>query len=157
MAKRNSKHSPANQSASTSLPAKQRPEAVQITDAEWEVMSLLWVRSPLSATQVSDELASARGWKHTTIKTLLSRLVEKRAVEFVQNGREYLYSPRVQRSDAVRAQSGSFISRFFGGALAPMVAHFIDEHNISNEEITRLKQLLDNKANELNAHGKEGR
>jgi BlaI family penicillinase repressor len=128
----------------------QPPEAVMITDAEWEVMSLLWSTNPLSATEVAAEVARGKDWKLSTVKTLLSRLADKKAVTFVQRGREYLYSPAVPRAAAVRAQSGSFITRFFGGALAPMVAHFITEHNISEQEIADLRRLLDTSARSEN-------
>jgi BlaI family penicillinase repressor len=114
-----------------------------ITEAEWQVMKVLWARSPLTAAQVCEALSGHTEWKLSTVKTLIGRLVEKAALSYVPRGREYLYSAAVGEADAVRSESGSFLTRCFDGAVAPMVAHFVEEHRLSESEIKELRALLD--------------
>ncbi|MCX5691160.1 MAG: BlaI/MecI/CopY family transcriptional regulator [Planctomycetota bacterium] len=114
-----------------------------ITEAEWQVMKVLWASSPMTSAALAEALSSTVDWKPTTIKTLVGRLVEKGAVSFVPRGREYLYSPQVAEADVVRSESGSFLTRCFDGSVAPMVAHFVQEHPLTSAEIARLREILD--------------
>jgi len=126
--------------------SKANPPPPSITDAEWLVMKSLWARSPQTAAEIIAELSGPTGWKPQTIKTLIGRLAEKGAVAHEPRGREYLYSPAVPEADAVQAESGNFLTRIFGGAVAPMLAHFVEEHPLSNKEIARLRAILDRAA-----------
>lgn len=122
------------------------PGTPAITEAEWLVMKALWAAAPRTASDLVADLSGPTGWKPQTIKTLIARLVDKNAVKFVPRGREYLYSPAVAEAEAIRAESGSFLRRFFGGAVAPMLAHFVEEHPLSADEAARLRALLDRAA-----------
>lgn len=126
----------------------------QISDAEWLVMRALWAQSPMTATEVCEALGRENDWKVSTVKTLLGRLVDKGALEYLARGREYLYSPAVKEADAIRTEAGSFVDRIFGGAVAPMLAHFMEEHKLSTAEIAHLKAMLD-AAHEKNNQKKE--
>ena len=117
----------------------------RITEAEWQVMKVCWGRSPLAAQEIIDDL-SARGERHPkTVKTLLNRLVKKRALGFQKEGRAYLYQPLVAEHDCVTAESKSFLDRVFGGSLQPMLAHFVENRKLSPAEIAGLKSLLKRK------------
>lgn len=116
----------------------------RISESEWQVMKVLWDRSPLSASEVVDALAGTQ-WKPKTIKTLLNRLVQKKAVGFEQEGRAYRYYPLVAEQACVRAESRSFLRRVYGGALMPMLAAFLEEEQLTSEEIKELKKILDGK------------
>src|SRR5690349_16856841 len=101
------------------------PKIPSISDAEWEVMNVLWgAAAPLMASDVVDRLAAPGGWSPRTVKTLLNRLVKKRALAFEVHGKRYLYRPAVRREQCVRAESRSFLARVFGGAVGPMLAQF---------------------------------
>jgi BlaI family transcriptional regulator, penicillinase repressor len=114
-----------------------------IADAEWMVMKLLWERSPRTAAEVQGALEPQTGWKPATVKTLLSRLVEKRAVTYTKEGKQFLYTPLVAEGDCVRAESRSFLDRVFGGSLTPMVAHMVEGRQLSKREVSELRKLLD--------------
>jgi len=117
----------------------------KIADSEWQVMRVLWRQSPQTANEVVDELAPVTKWKPKTIKTLLNRLVSKRALGFTREGRAYQYQPLVSEAECVKANSRSFLERVYGGALVPMLAHFIEDSRLSQEEIAELKRILDEK------------
>ena len=116
-----------------------------ISDAEWEVMEVLWAHSPLTANEVVDQLAGRKTWSPKTVKTLLNRLVTKEALAFDTQGKRYLYRPAIQRDQCVRGESHSFLDRVFGGAIGPMLAHFVNQSDLSPEEIESLQTLLSEK------------
>ncbi len=119
----------------------------QISEAEWEVMRLLWTQSPLTANQVVKALSTTKPWKPKTIKTLLSRLVKKKAAGFDRKGREYDYYPLVDEAECVRVESRSFLRRVYGGAAKPMLAAFIENEDLCTEDIDELRRILDKKGN----------
>ena len=117
----------------------------KISESEWHVMKLLWAKSPSTANDIVDALSKRTTWKPKTVKTLLNRLVMKKALGFKKKGREYHYYPLVDEAACVRAESRSFLSRVYGGALTPMLASFLEDEDLSREEIEELKSILDKK------------
>ena len=130
------------------------PPVPQISDAEWEVMKVVWDHGPLTAGDVVRRLGDvppghpARGWRPRTVKTLLARLVRKKAVAATEEAgagesRRFLYRAAVAREQCVRQETRSFLDRVFGGAAGPMLAHFVSEAPLTDDEIRRLRDLLD--------------
>ena len=115
----------------------------KITPAEHAVMDVLWQRSPIAASDVANELALSKGWSSTTVKTLLSRLVEKGALTTTPEGRRFLYSPTLSKDHYARSVTRSFVDRIFGGRAAPLVAHLADGEGLSDDDIAELERLLE--------------
>ena len=115
-----------------------------ISDAESVVMDVLWRASaPISAEEVVAALAGRSDWREPTIKTLLNRLLVKRAISAVRDGKRYLYSARLKREDYVHSESKGLIDRLFGGRVAPLVAHFSDAGKLSKKDLAELKRLIE--------------
>jgi len=115
---------------------------MQISASELEVMDVLWARPGLAASDVHDALGDGRDWNVRTVKTFLSRLVEKGALRTVEDGRRYIYFPQIDETE-YRAQAAShFIDRVFSGRAAPMVAHLADSRGLTLEDIAALEKLL---------------
>jgi BlaI family transcriptional regulator, penicillinase repressor len=114
----------------------------RISDAELAIMEVLWEEAPLTATDVSTRVAARRDWSLATVKTLLSRLVAKQAIDHHLDGRRFLYSPLVERDAYVTGESRRLVDRFFGGKLMPLVAHLAEQEQLSEEEITEIERLL---------------
>ncbi len=114
----------------------------QISDAEWIVMKVLWEKGSATANQVVSALENDMDWKPKTIHTLLSRLVQKGALDFDKQGREYLFRPVIKAQDCVHAASRSFLRRFFDGELAPFLACFLEREKLSAAEIQELKRIV---------------
>jgi BlaI family penicillinase repressor len=120
-------------------------EIPQISDAEWVVMKPIWEQGPLTTNQVVQALGTTTHWKPKTIHTLLSRLAQKKALAVEKKGREYLFRPLFTADECEHAVSRSFLSRFFGGELAPFLARFVEKEKLSSQEIQELKRILDQK------------
>jgi BlaI family penicillinase repressor len=118
----------------------------QISDAEWDVMKVVWETGEATAQDVVDALAVERNWRPQTVKTLLSRLVKKGAVSCEADGRRFIYRASVSRDAVVKSESRSFLSRVFDGAITPAVVHFLKLGALSKDEIEQLKKTLDREA-----------
>jgi BlaI family penicillinase repressor len=121
-------------------------EPINISDAEWEVMRVLWAAAgPQTANHVVDALAGRKDWNPRTVKTLLNRLTTKGALGFEARGKVYWYSPRVPQAECVKREGRSFLTRVFGGDSAAMLVHFVKHTKLSREEIAELKRILNGK------------
>ncbi|HUU60035.1 MAG TPA: BlaI/MecI/CopY family transcriptional regulator [Phycisphaerae bacterium] len=114
----------------------------RISDAEWEVMNVIWDEAPLTASEVVEALAGHRDWSPRTIKTMLNRLVRKGVLAFQSQGKRYLYRPNVTQAECVRQESQSFLERVFGGQAAPMLVQLVRSADLSADEIDQLRKIL---------------
>lgn len=115
----------------------------KVSDSEWQVMKVIWAEHPATANDVIESLSSTTTWKPKTIMTLLNRLTKKGALGYEKRGRAYHYYPLVEEAECVKAESLTFLQRVYGGALKPMLANFLEEAELSDQEIEELKTLLD--------------
>jgi BlaI family penicillinase repressor len=114
----------------------------RISEAEHEVMEVLWRESPLGAAEVAERVDPARGWSDRTVKTLLSRLLAKGVLAHEEEGRRYLYRPTVSREDFVARESGRLLDRMFGGRVTPLVAHLAERDRLTAKDIEEIEALL---------------
>ena len=118
-------------------------EDAQISEAEWQVMDVVWKKAPIGAAEVIAELEAATGWRPTTVKTLLARLVKKKFLNYKKDGNRFLYRPKTKREDCLRQASTTFVERFFGGEPLPMVLHFVEQGKLAKSDIQELRRMLD--------------
>lgn len=115
---------------------------MRISGAESQIMDALWRRGPLTADGIVAEVGEAHGWAPGTVKTLITRLLRKQAIEGRREAAGYLYRPLVSRDDYVHTESQGLVDRLFGGEVAPLVAHYAKHRALSPEELDRLKALI---------------
>lgn len=116
---------------------------VPISEAESQVMEVLWKDSPRTAEDVITALSQQQAWQEATIKTLLNRLLKKGAIRADKDGRRFLYSPLLMRDQWLVAESSSMVERLFGGRIAPLVAHFGRHGKLSASDLDELKRLVE--------------
>jgi predicted transcriptional regulator len=115
----------------------------RISDAELEVMKVLWASDePLTATGVANRIPAERSWSLATVKTMLSRLSAKGALEYREEGRRYLYSAAIPRDSYVGRESRRFVDQLFGGRLSPLVARLAQEDALDEEDIAAIEAIL---------------
>ncbi|RAK51000.1 BlaI/MecI/CopY family transcriptional regulator [Phenylobacterium deserti] len=115
---------------------------MKISAAESQIMDALWRAGPLTAEGVFAEVGQAQGWASGTVKTLITRLLKKKAIEGRREAGGYLYHPLISRSDYVLEESQGLVDRLFGGQVAPLVAHFAEQRALSPQDIAHLKKLI---------------
>ena len=114
----------------------------QISGAEWEVMKVLWDLAPLTGAEVAERMRA----HPKTIKTLLARLVKKGALKYTEEANRYLYRPVYPRERFVAEESRSFLQRVFGGEATPALVHFVENVDLTDDEIRELRELLERRA-----------
>lgn len=114
----------------------------QISEAEFEVMKIVWKYAPISTNEITDRLLQTTSWSPKTIQTLIKRLVNKGALTYEKQSRVFVYTPLVQESEYISQKSNSFLARFYGGDLTAMVSAYIEDDRLSETEIEHLRALL---------------
>ena len=119
----------------------------KISEAELEVMKVIWEKSPITAKEVVEKITveNAQDWQPETIKTLINRLLKKKIINFKIRSKHYLYYPKVAKDKILQKESQSFLNRYFSGSLPVMVMNFIEQMDLSEEEIKELKNKLKEK------------
>src|SRR5947209_19655297 len=113
---------------------------MRISGAESQIMEALWRRGPLTPDGVVAEVGEAQGWAPGTVKTLITRLLRKKAIEGRREAEGYFYRPLVSRDSYVRAESQGLVDRLFGGEVAPLVANFAEHRALTPKDIELLKR-----------------
>ncbi len=115
----------------------------RISDTEWEVMKIIWSQGPSTAEVVIEALRRQDAtWHPKTAKTLLNRLLKKKALGYDKQGRAYIYCALVGEKDCQDAVSRSFLDRVFGGSLKPMLAHLVERRRIPPKDVAELRRIL---------------
>ncbi|MCL6728740.1 BlaI/MecI/CopY family transcriptional regulator [Sphingomonas hankyongi] len=115
----------------------------RLSDAEWYVMEALWSAArPLTAIEIAERVPADRDWSLATVKSLISRLLAKRAVEPKKDGRRFLYLPAIEREPYVADESRRFVARLFGGKLSPLFARLAEEEALDEEDIAQIEAML---------------
>ena len=114
----------------------------QITEAEFEIMKVVWKYAPISTNEITERLMQTTNWSPKTIQTLIKRLVTKGALTYEKQSRVFVYTPLVDEHEYLNQQSNSFLKRFYGGNLTAMVSSYLEHDKLSTTEIDTLRSLL---------------
>lgn len=117
----------------------------QISDAEFEVMDVIWKYAPISTNEITDRLTKHKDWSPKTIYTMLSRLEKKGVIVHEKESRVFVYTPCVKKEDYLAAESRTLADRFFDGAMKQMVVSFLDQKDLTPEDLAELQSILDKK------------
>ncbi len=116
---------------------------MKLTSSEWNVLNRLWEESPRTVMQLSGELERTVGWARSTTITTLHRMEAKGLVRCEQVGRGKAYVPLVDRRQAEVAETRSFLDRVYQGSVGMMMSAMAQRRELSSEEITELRAILD--------------
>ena len=124
-----------------STPQPNKPN-VELTEAEWEIMKIVWEKEPCAAGTVQETLAGSRNRAYSTVKTTMDRMVEKGLLEIERIRNLQLFKSRVSEVDAKRGEFRKMLKRAFDGALTPMMQFLIEHEGISAEDAAHLRKLV---------------
>lgn len=117
----------------------------QISEAEFEIMKVIWDNNPINTNEIVDIVTKSSEWNMRTIHTLIARLEKKGAISHKKEGRIYIYSPVVKKEDYIKSESKSFLNKFYNGAVNKMVMNFIENDMLSAEDLRELRNILNEK------------
>ncbi|MGN0418394.1 BlaI/MecI/CopY family transcriptional regulator [Anaerostipes faecalis] len=119
----------------------------QISEAEFEVMKIVWKHAPINTNEITKKLLQTTTWSPKTIQTLIKRLVTKGALSYEKEGRVFVYTPLVKENEYIRQESNTFLKRYYDGNITSMLASYLEDDKLSEEEIDTLRDLLSNRRN----------
>lgn len=114
----------------------------KVSDAELQLLQLLWEEAPLDAVELARRVPAERQWSLATVKSLLSRLLAKGAISAQPEGRRFLYRPAVEREAIAGSQADRLIDRLFGGRISPLVAQLAEQRELDPDDLAELEALI---------------
>lgn len=117
----------------------------QISEAEFEVMKIVWKYAPISTNEITEKLLQTTNWSPKTIQTLIKRLVSKGALTYEKQSRMFVYTPLVKEREYIGQESSSFLNRYYNGDITAMVSAYIENDKLSESELDTLRSLLSKK------------
>ena len=120
-------------------------ELPPISEAEFEVMKVVWKYAPINTNEITEKLTQTTNWSPKTIQTLIKRLVSKKALTYEKQSRVFVYTPLVKEDEYIRRESNTFLNRFYDGNIISMLASYIEDDKLSEAEIDTLRSLLSEK------------
>ena len=114
----------------------------QISEAEFEVMKIIWKYAPISTNEITDRLVKTTTWSPKTIQTLIKRLVTKGVLSYEKQSRVFVYTPLVGEAEYIGQESNTFLNRFYDGNITAMLSAYINNDKLSETEIDELRSLL---------------
>ena len=116
---------------------------INLTNAEWNVMDCLWEKAPQSGREIVDTLHARIGWSKSTTLTMLKRMTEKKLISCENSDKLRMYSPCINRDDAVKTETENFLKRVYKGSVSLMVSAMTKKQALSDEEIRELYEILE--------------
>ena len=113
-----------------------------LSKSELRVLEVLWREQPLTVGQIIDRLREA-DWHENTVKTLLTRLLQKKAVARRKDGGRFFYRALTTREATVTMESEQLLNRFFDGQMSPLVAHFAERRKLSTRDVEAIEKVLE--------------
>ncbi|MBD5137295.1 MAG: BlaI/MecI/CopY family transcriptional regulator [Lachnospiraceae bacterium] len=117
----------------------------QISEAEFEVMKIVWECAPISTNEITEKLVQTTKWSPKTIQTLIKRLVTKGVLSYEKQSRVFVYTPLIKENEYINQESRSFLKRFYNGDITAMLSAYIDNDKLSESEIDTLRSILSKK------------
>ncbi len=117
----------------------------QISEAEFEVMKVIWKYAPISTNEVTEKLTQTTDWSPKTIQTMLKRLVTKKALTYEKQSRVFVYTPLVPETEYIRQESNSFLNKYYNGNIVSMLTSYLEDDKLSKTELDTLRHLLSDK------------
>lgn len=118
----------------------------QISEAEFEVMKIVWKYAPISTNEITEKLVKTTTWSPKTIQTLIKRLVTKGALSYEKQSRVFIYTPLIKENEYIGQKSNSFLKQYYNGDITAMLSAFIENDKLSETEINSLRSLLSKKS-----------
>lgn len=115
---------------------------LRISPAESQIMAALWQDGPMTADELVRQVGEPQQWGEATVKTLINRLLKKKALKSERIEGRTRYRPLVSREAYVTSESQGLLDRLFSGQVAPLVAHFAEHRALTPDDVARLKRLI---------------
>lgn len=115
---------------------------MKLSQAEWQIMNALWEKHPATARDIMTRLPQGVKWAYTTVKTMLSRLVEKEAINEHKHANTSIYEPLVSQRKARLSAFRLLLDQSFDGAMGPLMHFMLQEQKLNDKQKKELIEIL---------------
>ena len=123
--------------------AKRRSTLRGLSEAQREIMEIVWNRDEVSAVEVREILAKKRELAKNTVRTLLDRMERKGWLEHREEGRTYLYTAAQPREASIGQKVVEMVEHVCGGSAEELVTALLDYRGLTADELKRIRAMLD--------------
>ena len=120
-----------------------KTDSSPLTDAQREIMEIVWERGEVTVSEVRDALAERRELARNTVQTMIVRLEDKGWLKHRVTGRAFVYSANRPRTVSLGAKVAQMVDRLFAGSPEEMVTALIEYRGLSPEEALRIRAMID--------------
>lgn len=117
-------------------------QQTKITDAEWEVMRVVWTNNKVTSREITHVLEKKKGWKPATTKTFIGRLVKKGVLNTETDGNRYLYTASINEDESIKSATSELFDHICNKEIGKTIAELISEATLSHEDIALLEEVL---------------
>jgi len=121
---------------------RRKKTSTELTEAEWEILKVVWQEEPCAAGTVQEALAKSKDWAYATVKTTMDRMVEKGFLEITRIRNLQLFRSCISQVEAKQGELHKLLKRAFDGALTPMLQFLIEHEGLSREEASQLRKFV---------------
>lgn len=114
---------------------------MELTNAEWKLMKLLWEK-PMSIAQLTKACKGYTDWGKNTIIVFLKRLMDKGAISFRQEERTKIFFPLVDKDIVSFDAAEELLGRSFSGKCSLLIDNLLTRNALSGDEIARIREML---------------
>jgi len=116
--------------------------SAELSEAEWDIMRVVWDQEPCAAGTVQDALEGSRQWAYSTVKTMMDRMVAKGMLKITKIRNLQLFSSQINVAQAKKGELKRMLKRAFDGALTPLVQFLVEQDEFSKEDIKELRAFV---------------
>jgi BlaI family penicillinase repressor len=121
---------------------RRKKSTAELTEAQWEIMRIVWEKEPCTAGTVQEGLAKSKDWAYATVKVTMDRMVGKGFLKIEKIRNLQLFRSCVGEVEARRGELRKMLKRSFGGALTPLLKFLIEHEGLSKEEAAQLREFV---------------
>lgn len=118
-------------------------KAPDISNAEWEIINVLWTQSPLSANHIIEQVQQSKAWNEKTIRTLITRLYKKGLLSREKQNGVYQYTPTVEEDYMKYEKTKTLVNQLYGGDVKSLVLNFVEQKELNEQDLQELHDLLE--------------
>ena len=118
---------------------------MQISDAEWQVMKIIWMQGEQTSTDLIKVLEKRFSWSKSTIQTLLARLVEKECLTREKQGKSFIYSALLTQEDSRKLLVQDIKDKLCSRRIKHLVADLVEECDFTLADLEGLEEVISKK------------
>ncbi len=114
-----------------------------LSNEEMKIVRQVWLNGPATVREIHEQLLNEYEVDFRTVQTQLRRLESKGYIVAISNGKNLVYKSKARKQSVIKKTLGDFVDRLFGGNSVEMMQHMLSQSDLTADEISELRKLLD--------------